>query len=160
MGWGGGYKTQPSEQSRASLVAYRRSDLSSGSRCEYSLQAASNPSPTNMVLEDSDVEMIVAEIEVSVSRWLQCAVDFIGFGGLWRLRCPFQPSESSLKWKEKDLLLFICRYCLDMVGRLLFSAPTGARCGDSLWKDPLHHEGGPQERQTHHPDHARHRPEP
>lgn len=26
-----------------------------------------------MVLEDSDVEMIVAEIEVSVSRWLLCA---------------------------------------------------------------------------------------
>lgn len=25
-----------------------------------------------MVLEDSDVEMIVAEIEVSVSRWLLC----------------------------------------------------------------------------------------
>lgn len=44
-----------------------------------------------MVLEDSDVEMIVAEIEVSVSRWLQCPVDFIGFVGLWRLRCPFQP---------------------------------------------------------------------
>lgn len=26
-----------------------------------------------MVLEDSDVEMIVAEIEVSVSGWLLCA---------------------------------------------------------------------------------------
>lgn len=34
-----------------------------------------------MVLEDSDVEMIEAEIEVSVSRRLQCRVDFTGFVG-------------------------------------------------------------------------------
>lgn len=34
----------------------------------FQSQAALNSSPTNMVLEDSDVEMIVAEIEVSVSR--------------------------------------------------------------------------------------------
>lgn len=30
-----------------------------------------------MVLEDSDVEMIVAEIEVSVSRWLLCARGYL-----------------------------------------------------------------------------------
>lgn len=84
-----GYKTQPSEQSQASLVAYPRSNLILGSCCEYSLRAASKSSPTNMVLEDSDVEMIVAEIEVSVSRWLQCPVDFSGFVGLWRPLCPF-----------------------------------------------------------------------
>lgn len=35
-----------------------------------------------MVLEDSDVEMIEAEIEVSVSRRLHCRVDFMGFVGL------------------------------------------------------------------------------
>lgn len=65
-----GYKTQPSVQSRTSLVAYRHSELISRSHCECTLLTASNPSLVNMVLEDSDVEMIVAEIEVSVSRWL------------------------------------------------------------------------------------------
>lgn len=39
-----------------------------------------------MVLEDSDVEMIEAEIEVSVSRRLQCGVDFMGFVGLGEAR--------------------------------------------------------------------------
>lgn len=38
-----------------------------------------------MVLEDSDMEMVVAEIEVSVSRFILeclCRVAFSGFGGL------------------------------------------------------------------------------
>lgn len=48
-----------------------------------------------MVLEDSDVEMIVAEVEASVSRCFQCPVDFIGFVGSWRPLCPSSALESS-----------------------------------------------------------------
>lgn len=62
--------------------------------------------------------------------------------------------------ERKDFWMCYFTKFLDMVCRLLFSAPIGARCGDSMWKNPLHDEGGPQDRQAHHPDHARHRAEP
>lgn len=55
-----------------------------------------------MVLEDSDVEMIEAEIEVSVSRRLQCRVDFMGFVGLGGgPASSLSRVDSSLEWKEK-----------------------------------------------------------
>lgn len=67
--------------------------------------------------------------------------------------------SAMLHWCTLGGLILRCCVFLStqfMLNSVVFflNLPVGARCGDSFWKNPLYNEGGPQTRQTDHPDHA------